>query len=83
MLLREVLHRVQFRYSQAQLEELDDETLDDDVRQALHVFTYERLFNLLLVFISEPYCPLADSVAAFVFGFYSNRQSGSGTYGRV
>ncbi|KAJ8250881.1 hypothetical protein GJAV_G00214310 [Gymnothorax javanicus] len=30
LLLREVLHRIQFRFSQAQLEELDDETLDDD-----------------------------------------------------
>ncbi|XP_023654269.1 exportin-6 [Paramormyrops kingsleyae] len=45
LLLREVLHRVQFRYSQAQLEELDDETLDDDqqtewqryLRQSLEV----------------------------------------------
>lgn len=31
LLLREVLNRIQFRYNQAQLEELDDETLDDDV----------------------------------------------------
>jgi hypothetical protein len=30
-LLTEVLNRIQFRYNQAQLEELDDETLDDDV----------------------------------------------------
>ncbi|RXN01668.1 Exportin-6, partial [Acipenser ruthenus] len=30
LLLREVLNRIQFRYNQAQLEELDDETLDDD-----------------------------------------------------
>ncbi|XP_032896573.1 exportin-6 isoform X4 [Amblyraja radiata] len=45
MLLNEVLHRVQFRYNQAQLEELDDETLDDDqqtewqryLRQSLEV----------------------------------------------
>lgn len=45
MLLTEVLHRVQFRYNQAQLEELDDETLDDDqqtewqryLRQSLEV----------------------------------------------
>uniref|UniRef100_A0A8D0CE85 Exportin 6 n=1 Tax=Scleropages formosus TaxID=113540 RepID=A0A8D0CE85_SCLFO len=35
LLLREVLHRIQFRYSQAQLEELDDEALDDDVRATL------------------------------------------------
>lgn len=32
LLLKEVLNRIQFRYNQAQLEELDDETLDDDVR---------------------------------------------------
>lgn len=32
LLLSEVLNRIQFRYNQAQLEELDDETLDDDVR---------------------------------------------------
>ena len=32
LLLREVLNRIQFRYNQAQLEELDDEALDDDVR---------------------------------------------------
>lgn len=32
LLLREVLNRIQFRLNQSQLEELDDETLDDDVR---------------------------------------------------
>lgn len=37
LLLREVLNRIQFRYNQAQLEELDDETLDDDVRT---IYTY-------------------------------------------
>ena len=31
LLLTKVLNRIQFRYNQAQLEELDDETLDDDV----------------------------------------------------
>ncbi|CAH2307551.1 exportin-6 isoform X1 [Pelobates cultripes] len=30
LLLTEVLNRIQFRYNQSQLEELDDETLDDD-----------------------------------------------------
>lgn len=39
LLLREVLNRIQFRYNQAQLEELDDETLDDDVR------TYSVFYN--------------------------------------
>ncbi|XP_032184462.1 exportin-6 isoform X2 [Mustela erminea] len=34
LLLTEVLNRIQFRYNQAQLEELDDETLDDDVSRA-------------------------------------------------
>ncbi|KAG9327929.1 hypothetical protein JZ751_017258, partial [Albula glossodonta] len=45
LLLREVLNRIQFRYNQAQLEELDDEELDDDqqtewqryLRQSLEV----------------------------------------------
>lgn len=37
LLLREVLNRIQFRFNQAQLEELDDETLDDDVRTFLLV----------------------------------------------
>ncbi|KAG5831910.1 hypothetical protein ANANG_G00285420 [Anguilla anguilla] len=45
LLLREVLNRIQFRYNQVQLEELDDETLDDDqqtewqryLRQSLEV----------------------------------------------
>ncbi|XP_077590273.1 exportin-6 [Stigmatopora nigra] len=45
LLLREVLNRVQFRYNQVQLEELDDEALDDDqqtewqkyLRQSLEV----------------------------------------------
>uniref|UniRef100_A0A3Q3K7P5 Importin N-terminal domain-containing protein n=1 Tax=Monopterus albus TaxID=43700 RepID=A0A3Q3K7P5_MONAL len=45
LLFREVLNRIQFRYNQAQLEELDDETLDDDqqtewqryLRQSLEV----------------------------------------------
>nr|XP_060505721.1 exportin-6 [Panthera onca] len=45
LLLTEVLNRIQFRYNQAQLEELDDETLDDDqqtewqryLRQSLEV----------------------------------------------
>uniref|UniRef100_A0A3P8P010 Importin N-terminal domain-containing protein n=1 Tax=Astatotilapia calliptera TaxID=8154 RepID=A0A3P8P010_ASTCA len=45
LLLREVLNRIQFRCNQAQLEELDDETLDDDqqtewqryLRQSLEV----------------------------------------------
>lgn len=39
LLLREVLNRIQFRYNQAQLEELDDETLDDDVR-AFHTVSF-------------------------------------------
>ena len=31
-LLSHVLNKLQFRYNQSQLDELDDETLDDDVR---------------------------------------------------
>ncbi|XP_058425769.1 exportin-6 isoform X1 [Diceros bicornis minor] len=53
LLLSEVLNRIQFRYNQAQLEELDDETLDDDqqtewqryLRQSLEVVA--RVMELL------------------------------------
>ena len=31
MLLTELLKKIQFRHNQSQLEELDDESLDDDV----------------------------------------------------
>lgn len=50
LLLREVLNRIQFRYNQAQLEELDDETLDDDVRTISFHFTVcqLQLFNIIL-----------------------------------
>lgn len=47
LLLREVLNRIQFRYNQAQLEELDDETLDDDVR-TFHTVSF-TLANFLFV----------------------------------
>lgn len=46
LLLTEVLNRIQFRYNQAQLEELDDETLDDDVRGTALLLVY--LISLLL-----------------------------------
>lgn len=46
LLLTEVLNRIQFRYNQAQLEELDDETLDDDVRGTSLLLVY--LISLLL-----------------------------------
>uniref|UniRef100_A0A672S412 Importin N-terminal domain-containing protein n=1 Tax=Sinocyclocheilus grahami TaxID=75366 RepID=A0A672S412_SINGR len=53
LLLREVLNRIQFRLNQSQLEELDDETLDDDqqtewqryLRQSLEVVA--RVMELL------------------------------------
>lgn len=45
LLLREVLNRIQFRYNQAQLEELDDETLDDDVRTIYICFCHLHLFT--------------------------------------
>uniref|UniRef100_A0A3Q1FV37 Exportin 6 n=1 Tax=Acanthochromis polyacanthus TaxID=80966 RepID=A0A3Q1FV37_9TELE len=45
LLLREVLNRIQFRYNQAQLEELDDETLDDDQRNKI---IFERIWILHL-----------------------------------
>lgn len=52
LLLTEVLNRIQFRYNQAQLEELDDETLDDDVRsratcEPLHCWLLEWFFHTL------------------------------------
>ena len=31
MLVTQVLQKIQFRYNQSQLNELDDDTLDDDV----------------------------------------------------
>ena len=31
-LVTQILHKIQFRYNQSHLEELDDDTLDDDVR---------------------------------------------------
>lgn len=45
LLLREVLNRIQFRYNQAQLEELDDETLDDDVRTTYICFSFFHIFT--------------------------------------
>uniref|UniRef100_A0A673N920 Exportin-6-like n=1 Tax=Sinocyclocheilus rhinocerous TaxID=307959 RepID=A0A673N920_9TELE len=53
LLLREVINRIQFRLNQSQLEELDDETLDDDqqtewqryLRQSLEVVA--RVMELL------------------------------------
>ena len=35
MLLTELLKKIQFRHNQSQLEELDDESLDDDVSYPL------------------------------------------------
>lgn len=46
LLLTEVLNRIQFRYNQAQLEVLDDETLDDDVRAISLLLVH--LISLLL-----------------------------------
>ena len=34
-LMSEILHKMQFRYNQSQLEEMDDDALDDDVRTLL------------------------------------------------
>lgn len=50
LLLREVLNRIQFRCNQAQLEELDDETLDDDVRTFNNVIILQissALFHII------------------------------------
>lgn len=49
LLLREVLNRIQFRYNQAQLEELDDETLDDDVRTIYIYFCFSVTLYALCI----------------------------------
>ena len=36
-LATELLQKLQFRYNQSQLEELDDDVLDDDVRSFLKI----------------------------------------------
>ncbi|KAM6962761.1 exportin-6 [Aplochiton taeniatus] len=67
LLLREVLNRILFRYNQAQLEELDDETPDDDqqtewqryLRQSLEVVAKvmellpSHAFSTLFPFLQE------------------------------
>lgn len=74
LLLREVLNRIQFRYNQAQLEELDDETLDDDV----------RTFDTVTTDADPKYLKLQCTICFFSqWGNYSDRQSGSGTCVRV
>lgn len=75
LLLREVLNRIQFRYNQAPLEELDDETLDDDVRTFDTVTTAAATKHLKLQCTFFFFFPQ--------WGNYSNRQSGSGTCVRV
>lgn len=84
LLLREVLNRIQFRYNQAQLEELDDETLDDDVR-AFHTVSFASA-NFMLVqclYCSHPKPKISVYLISFLGGNYSNRQSGRGTCARV
>lgn len=85
LLLREVLNRIQFRYNQAQLEELDDETLDDDVRT---FDTVTVATDVTTKYLKTSTCILLSSFKFFFFPFlqwgnYSNRQSGSGTCVRV
>jgi hypothetical protein len=46
-LATEVLHKLQFRFNQSQLEELDDDVLDDDVSNKTVVICIE--FMLLIV----------------------------------
>lgn len=60
MLLREVLNRIQFRLNQSQLEELDDETLDDDVRH-----TQTRHYPFCRVYL------FSVSAGLFFFFWYS------------
>lgn len=88
LLLREVLNRIQFRYNQAQLEELDDETLDDDVRTFLTVSFASANFMFALLRL-RLYCSRQKPKTSAYFlpflwgGNYSNRQSGRGTCVRV
>lgn len=58
LLLREVLNRIQFRYNQAQLEELDDETLDDDV----------RTFNMVTTAVS---CHQIPKTSVYILLFFA------------
>lgn len=54
LLLREVLNRIQFRLNQSHLEELDDETLDDDVRRTHSCpFFSVALFSVSAVLLSS------------------------------
>lgn len=60
LLVQEILVKMQFKHNRAQLEELDDESLDDDVSHkliySLHVIYflpvdyYSHLFNLCLLY---------------------------------
>lgn len=76
LLLREVLNRIQFRYNQAQLEELDDETLDDDVRAIDNIFvpslksTQSNMFTALLV---DPAFKVSTSVLSNLFTIATDR----------
>ena len=46
-----MLHKLQFRYNQSQLEELDDEILDDDVGVLCQRITDPSLFYMLIMCI--------------------------------
>lgn len=43
MLVTELLKKIQFRHNQTQLQELDDQSLDDDVGQSFHFFVSSNL----------------------------------------
>ena len=56
MLVQEILHKIQFRYNQSRLDELDDESLDDDVRDisssSVALITFLSILFFLQTFIN-------------------------------
>jgi hypothetical protein len=54
LLAQEILVKMQFKHNQAQLEELDDESLDDDV-------SYEFIYSVPLIY----FLPLACLFSLF------------------
>ena len=58
-LVSHVLQKLQFKYSQTQLEELDDETLDSDVSRSLLINDMKKMpcfFNKMPQIILVPFC---------------------------
>ncbi|KTG37170.1 hypothetical protein cypCar_00029498 [Cyprinus carpio] len=78
LLLREVLNRIQFRLNQSQLEELDDETLDDDqqtewqryLRQSLEVVA--RVMELLPSQTFSVLVGVCEWVSVYILTLFEN-----------